>query len=330
MTRLNRIGIALAAVVGLLVLTAGPALADNSMSVAAPGEAGIGDIVPVLVSVTEDGSPVTGVVVVLRRNATFAGVSGYVEIARATTSDEGAADLSYVQRGAAQTSELRVEVLDFDVAQLDFAVTSVGEAEQIFEPEVGLNLPGLGGWMLIALIGGLWTIILSTVLRLIVVSTDGDESSTGVPPRRRLLPFVLSGMVGLIAIVLVTVLVRNPATHANLDGPGESDRVPHSHLAEITPFNGPGLDEAYVELTGDALVDGARAFFGLGCASCHGLDAESGVVGGDIDSVVRDGFDEFLSAVRKGPEGMPKYTADAFSEEELIAIHTYLATVDGE
>jgi len=326
-TRTTRLGTLIVAAIGLLVFAADPALAETSISVAAPSEAAIGDTVPVIVTVTEDGVPLPGETVTLSRNATFGGVSGYMETARATTGEDGTADLSYVQRQAGQTAELRVELVDSDVEPLDFVVMSFGEPTQIFRSDVGVDLPGLGGWILIALIAGLWAVILAAVLRLRGVSAEGSGSSGEAKRERRVIPYALPTIVVVVAAVLVTILVRNPATHGNIIDPDISDRVPHSHVGEIEPMPSPGLDEAFAEPTGDVLVDGGRAFFGLGCASCHGLDGVSGVVGGDLSDPVEEGLADFLLEVRRGPKGMPEYSKDAFSDEELALIHTYLVSL---
>lgn len=342
--RLSRTTVALGAISVLLVLAAGPALAETSLSVAAPGEATVGDTVPVIVTVTENGAPVAGAIVLLSRDATFGGVSGPVEIGRATTDEAGVADLSYVQRAAEETTIFRVNVVDSD-ALVEFTVISVGEAEQIFESDFGIDLPGLGGWVLIALIAGLWTIILSTVLRLRSVASEEPGSSGSPKPKRRLLPYLVPGAVALIATVLVTVLVRNPATHADVDALATSDRVPHSHVGDVEPLARPGIDPelesvhnvvvmvapglnaAAAAATGDPLIDGANGFFGLGCASCHGLDGVSGVVGGDISGEVEEGLDEFLDEVRSGPKGMPAYPEDAFTDEDFSLVYSYLTAL---
>ena len=345
MKRMSRTTVALGAIAALLVLAASPALAETSLSVAAPGEATVGDTVPVIVTVTENGAPVAGATVLLSRDATFGGVSGPVEIRRATTDEAGVADLSYVQRAAEETTTLRVNVVDSD-ALVEFTVISVGEAEQIFESDFGVDLPGLGGWVLIVLIAGLWTIILSTVLRLRSVASEEPGSSGRPTSKRRLLPYQVPGAVALIAAVLVTVLVRNPATHADVDALATADRVPHSHVGDVEPLSrpgidpegvdhihdvvimiAPGLDTAAAASTGDPLVDGANSYFGLGCASCHGLDGVSGVVGGDISGEVEEGLDEFLHEVRSGPEGMPAYPEDAFTDEDFSLVYSYLTAL---
>ncbi len=114
MKRLSRVPVALGAISVLLVLVASPALAETSLSVAAPGEATVGDTVPVIVTVTEDGAPVAGAIVVLSRESTFAGISGSLEVGRVTTDEAGVADLSYVQRAAEETTTWRVHVVDSD------------------------------------------------------------------------------------------------------------------------------------------------------------------------------------------------------------------------
>lgn len=67
------------------------------------------------------------------------------------------------------------------------------------------------------------------------------------------------------------------------------------------------------------------AYVGHGCASCHGLDAQGGVVGGPLA-----GLDRYLiqSFVRIGPQGMPSYSEAELSDEGLEAIADWLSTLE--
>lgn len=324
MRRSMRILTVATVIVAATLAATAPAFAETAMAVAAPGQADPGEMVPVIVTVTEDGIPLAGAVVVLSREASFAGVSGYMEVARATTDDQGIADLSFMQRSADAESALRVEVVEGSGPPLDFVVVGgSGSGDQIFMSEVGVDFPGIGGWLLIALLGVLWLIIFSTVIRLRRVAGEGKAAKS----EGKVVVFALPGVVFAIAAVLLTVLIRNPATHANINGPDFGDRVPHSHLGEVTPLASPGLDPSVSVDTGDVMVDGSRTFFGLGCASCHGLDAVSGVVGGDITDPVEEGLDEFVGDVRRGPEGMPSFPTDTFSDDQLALVHSYLTAL---
>jgi len=60
-----------------------------------------------------------------------------------------------------------------------------------------------------------------------------------------------------------------------------------------------------------------------GCATCHGLAGEGGVVGPklDLEELWRS---DFQLVVRSGPGGMPALTADVLSDEDLETIYAYL------
>lgn len=64
--------------------------------------------------------------------------------------------------------------------------------------------------------------------------------------------------------------------------------------------------------------DPMTVWVGYGCASCHGLDGTSGLVGSqDIGEVT---FEELFDLIREGPEGMPAYEAHVLGDDRIAGI----------
>lgn len=134
-----------------------------------------------------------------------------------------------------------------------------------------------------------------------------------------------------VAITLVTVLLRNPATHANLEDPEHYDRTTLVYLGEEYAYDGfgggaglagPGLDPHEI---------GGRLYVRLGCASCHGVYAEGATVGPALWPVIDEDFGDIVNDLRNPPSGMPHYQSDVLSEEQigLVLAHLEFAQSDG-
>jgi len=144
--------------------------------------------------------------------------------------------------------------------------------------------------------------------------------SFSVPPG----PIVGAVMMSGLAFMLIAVIVaRSPYTHGNLS-PAGYDRTEISYVDEEYAFEGIGLANARLAQTGDAAQDGRLLFFAYGCASCHGLKAQGGVVGPRLTDASPS---EVRRALSQGPKGMPSYDSAGISDEETASIVAYLQSL---
>lgn len=117
------------------------------------------------------------------------------------------------------------------------------------------------------------------------------------------------------------ILARSPYTHHNLEPEGY-DRTELANFDDpALPYEGPGLADHGVALTGDPVQDGGAVFFGNGCATCHGLGGKGAVLGGELDL---DEFADLLKDVRRGPKGMPPFAESGLSDEDVENIFAFL------
>ena len=141
-----------------------------------------------------------------------------------------------------------------------------------------------------------------------------------VPPGPIVGMVVMSGL----AFMLIAVIVaRSPYTHANLS-PAGYDRTEISYVDEEYPFEGLGLAKPRLARTGDAVQDGQLLFFAYGCASCHGLKAQGGVVGPGITDASPL---EVRRALSQGPKGMPSFTTSGITDEQTASIVAWLQSL---
>jgi hypothetical protein len=141
---------------------------------------------------------------------------------------------------------------------------------------------------------------------------------------RRLLPnFVVLAVGGVAFLLIVVVVARSPYTHANLRSEG-FDRTEISYVGQEPPFEGLGLADPSLADTGDPVKDGRALFFEYGCASCHGLDGQGGVVGKEISG---DSELKISTTVREGPKTMPPFDANVLPESVLQKLIAFLQSV---
>lgn len=164
MTRqLVRLGTVLP-IIWVLVMSAPAGYADHLKVLLVPPEAvDVGDMVTVQVVVqsAESRDRIPGATVVARRSAGIAGFSGEVEVARALTDEEGMARLSWVERGGLAESVTVAYSApgDEDFESEPLAVYTVNPGPQLERSESGVQIPGLGAWVLIGVLAGTWAVI---------------------------------------------------------------------------------------------------------------------------------------------------------------------------
>lgn len=135
-------------------------------------------------------------------------------------------------------------------------------------------------------------------------------------------------MSGLAFTLIAIIIARSPYTHGNLRPEGYN-RTEIAYVGEEPPFEGYGLADPQLAATGDPAQDGGVLFFGFGCAACHGLKAQGGAVGTDLD-VGDISRSEFGRDVRKGPKGMPSFAEETVSEEDLDKLYSFLESIGKE
>jgi hypothetical protein len=110
----------------------------------------------------------------------FGGVTGEVELGTALTDANGVAILDFEPRLAGEY-ELRIEYLHSGDAEPEVAtaVVTVAGASQLYQSTSGIQIPGLNVWLIIALVGSVWSILFSVGLRVLAIaraSANGEEA----------------------------------------------------------------------------------------------------------------------------------------------------------
>ena len=130
---------------------------------------------------------------------------------------------------------------------------------------------------------------------------------------------------GLALTLIIGIVARSPETHSNVRPEG-FDRTPISYVGEEIPFAGIGLADPGLGSDPDPLVRGRLLYVNYGCATCHGLASQGGVVGPALD--LEDLFlDDFRPLLRSGPRGMPAFTDAILSDDDLETIYRYLKAI---
>lgn len=322
---------ALSIVAGLAALA--PAGAQElEIEVFAPEQGITGQPVEIAAFVREAGTgrPVEGATVVFFGDASFVGVGGVIELGRAITNEAGFGILR-PSFSVSRVHEVRVEMLDAPEVEPVSVSIAVSVGAQIIEPEAGVSIPGVGSWVVTLIIGFVWSImIVAAVLGMVAVSRAGRQAEataadSGTDRRaRRLIPqlsvaHLAAGIMVVLGIGLVTLLLRSPESHSNLNPEGY-DRTAVAYLEAAYVYPGPG--HAAAALTGDSVTDGRVLFMSYGCAGCHGVDGQ-GTAAARTPAFATRQWTE--SVVRAGvPGGMPAYPAGDLTEDQLDLIHFFL------
>jgi mono/diheme cytochrome c family protein len=310
------------------VLVVGPALeaaADHLVvDVSGPEAADLGERAEIRVSVRslESGDPEEGVVVIFYSDAVFAGVSGEIELGRATTDGAGLAiiPLTFHVSG---THAIRIEAVAGPEVQPESVSIPVTVGGQQVRAEAGVSIPGFGGWIVTAIIGLVWAIMVVAVFSTLRLVRAGRQKRSISLAHIVLVIMVLAGS------GLVILLLRSPETHSNLNPEGYNRTAVAFTEADYL-YRGPGLTSG---VTAEQSVAYGRAIFvSRGCAGCHGINAEGAATAGSPAEASREWLG---SVVRSGMGGvMPAYSEVDLSGEDLDAIFVFLFasrnTLDGE
>ena len=138
--------------------------------------------------------------------------------------------------------------------------------------------------------------------------------------KNMLLPAFIGSAVVAIAFTLLTIVARSPYTHSNLSAGFDRSytRTEQTLVGSPIPFAMGGLA---VPRASDPVELGKQLFVAEGCASCHGLDGRSGIIGPPITGTK---IEKLRAETQVGPKGMPAYASGALSDQDLAAIAAYL------
>ncbi|MBF8267557.1 MAG: cystathionine beta-lyase [Dehalococcoidia bacterium] len=147
----------------------------------------------------------------------------------------------------------------------------------------------------------------------------------------------LAGVTTLASVLILLVVLRavpgmgrifSPDTHSNL----WEEVKPGYDRTEVALLAGP-VGGAFPSHSASALLPeglsprdmGERLFSGVGCAMCHGIEGK----GGTFAPPVAGANPQIVQAmVRFGPGGMPVFSPDVLSDEDLSAITVYLQSLE--
>jgi mono/diheme cytochrome c family protein len=155
-------------------------------------------------------------------------------------------------------------------------------------------------------------------------------------------PVIFGAAVLSLTLTVLTIGARSPYTHANLDSKYTSDysRTTQTLVGPSQPLqahavsgnssgsvgggSGPAVNTggAMSAPHGDLTQQGQALFFGLDCASCHGLTGQGGVFAPIIQGVSATDIATNTSA---GPGAMPKFAG--LTDQDIQALAAYLKSV---
>ncbi len=311
-----------------ILWSAVPALATGvEIAVGAPDTVSVGQDVVVKAVLSEDGVPVDGAEVALTYQASLAGESARVEIARGTTDETGTATMIYEQR-ADDNGEMQVVYLGSGgdpVQPYVFTIAVEDNGPQLYQFQTGVRIPFINGTLVILVISSVWFFISLAAVYLVRVGRAGQPTSeaTTAEDGSMWIVTLLAATAMITAIGMVIVFIRAPVSNTHIKDPHSYDRTPIAYIGGEFSYVGFGLNDESTAETGDPVVDGSVLYFKYGCAACHGISGQGAVVGTPLVDEIGS-FGSFSEDIREGPKGMPGYHDGTISEENLQKIYEYL------
>ncbi len=163
-----------------LMATSNPLWAAEpvSLELQAPEQVTLGDEV-IVTAVLRDGNgaPVPAATVILWSAATFLSTGGAIELGRAVTNAQGKATLLY----QARTEERALLNAYFpgdsryDPASATVELMVQGSS-QLYQSTAGVRVPGIGVWLLVGVLGIVWSIYLTVMVLLTLIAREGSKA----------------------------------------------------------------------------------------------------------------------------------------------------------
>jgi hypothetical protein len=169
----------LATLLSIILVIPAQAADPAILKLKAPVEATLGSSVTVT-TVLEDsgGSAIVGVTIILWSPVDFLGTIGAIQHGEATTDAQGEAIFSYEPRteGIVTLNAYFPGNEQHEFTQGTMELTVQGST-QLYHEEVGVYVPGIGIWILVAILGTVWFIYFMVFVFLMRIVRDKSENS---------------------------------------------------------------------------------------------------------------------------------------------------------
>ena len=145
-----------------------------------PAQGSLGQTATVESTLTAaSGSPVAGATIQFFSPTTFMSVSDEVLLGEATTNEAGVAVFHYEPRSTAD-----VEIIarfagnaKHGPAETSATITVLG-AVQLYQEKAGIQVPGLGVWLVVAILGGVWSVYFTVFVLVSRIAREGIRAGT--------------------------------------------------------------------------------------------------------------------------------------------------------
>jgi cytochrome c553 len=148
----------------------------------------------------------------------------------------------------------------------------------------------------------------------------------GVPDERvyRRATVFIGVLLVCVALMILTIGARSPYTHANLSAGYDPryDRTAQIGIGDDTSFM--GVSPQAAPTAADPVARGAHLYVTEGCVTCHGLEGRGAPVG---PAIVGQDIKTITQRLRQGPGGMPQFSPDGLTDQEIADITAYLASM---
>ncbi len=179
--RFFRWGLVIVITTLLSIILVIPALAADPaiLELQAPSEASLGSSITVI-TVLKDirGAPIVGATIIFWSPVDFLGTVGSIQHGEATTDAQGEAIFSYEPRtGGTITLNAYFPGNElYELAQGTMELTVQGSA-QLYQEEVGVYVPGIGVWIMVTILGGVWFVYFMVLVFLAGIARDNSQKS---------------------------------------------------------------------------------------------------------------------------------------------------------
>lgn len=173
----------------LLLALVHPAAAEGpaTLELQAPKEVRLGDEVSVTATLRDgNGAPIPGATIILWSPGEFLSVSDAVELGRAATNVQGHVTFRYEARsgGAVSLNASFAGDARNAPAQAAAPLQVQGSAQLTHHPREGVRVPGVSVWILVGILGGVWSTYFSVAVLLTLIAREGPKGGAYGPGGR--------------------------------------------------------------------------------------------------------------------------------------------------